>query len=197
MRLSESNYIGSGIAKIVYRHPDDPSICIKFPNPKKKRAKHDILREISYLKKHQNHIPWLCAYLGEIQCDEGIGYMYELARNEDGSLSQSIEYGFRDKKPDTLKLKIAAMYDQLIRQHAVVNDMSLSNMYIHEKRNGDYDLVLIDGFGNNNWIKIADYSKIFLISKLNRKFTSLCKGLQIPADFLCHRAQLIHRARSV
>ncbi len=176
--------MGSGIAKVVYEHPNDPDVCIKFPNPKKKRAKHDILREISYLKKHQTNLPWLCPYLGEIECDRGVGYMYKLARNEDGSPSTSIARSFRDKDPETLKEKVAAMYAQLIEQHAVVNDMSLSNVYVHEKHDGDYDIVLIDGFGNSNWIKIADYSKFFLISKLNRKFTSLCNRLQIPADFL-------------
>ncbi len=184
MEISENDYMGKGIAKVVYKHPSDPNICIKFPNGKKRRALRDILREISYLKKHQQNLPWLSAYLGEIHCDRGIGYMYEIVRNEDGSPSQSISEFDHEKHTEILKQKIAAMYLELIKEHAVVNDLSLNNIFVSMKTKGDFDLILIDGFGNNNFIKIADYSKYFLREKLNRKFGKLCGKLKISSDFL-------------
>jgi len=75
------------------------------------------------------------------------------------------------------------MYHQARERKAVINDLSLSNIYIRKKTTG-FDLVLIDGFGNSNFIKLADYSKSFLTKKLNRKFTKLCKKLEIDPGFM-------------
>lgn len=184
MNISEDHYMGRGRAKVVYRHPDDPNICIKFPNNDKRRSQHDILREISYLKKHQQNLPWVSPYLGEISCDRGVGYLYEIVRNEDGSLSQSLADLDHEKYKEHLEPKLAAMYVNLIKEHAVVNDLRLSNLFVREKGDGSFELILIDGFGNNNFVKIADYSKFFLIKKLNRKFGRLCEELKISSPWL-------------
>ncbi len=188
MKILEELYLGKGVAKVVYRHPSDPTICIKFPKKKKKRALHDILREISYLKKHQDKLPWLSRYIGEIESDRGRGFMYQVALHEDGSPAENLWQLDHAKYKSELEQKVSAMYTQLIREHAVVNDLNLRNIYVSNKHNGDFDLILVDGFGNNNFIKIADYSKFFLIQKLNRKFTNLCNQLNIPSSFL-HKKQ--------
>jgi len=72
MEITEKYFLGKGIAKIVYQHPEDKNICIKFPNPNKKRALKDIQREITYLKRHQDHFTWLAPYFGEIETNLGI-----------------------------------------------------------------------------------------------------------------------------
>lgn len=184
IKIIKEHYMGEGIAKVVYRHPDDPSICIKFPNEKKKRALNDILREVYYLKKHQDKLPWLSSYLGEVKCDLGTGYMYEIVINEDGSPSQCIAKIDRKEHTKALLEKTSAIYFQLIAERAVVNDLSLSNIFFRTKLDGDFDLILIDGFGNNNFLRVADYSKHFFMKKLNRKFSKLCKNFGIPSDFM-------------
>ncbi|MEM7206528.1 MAG: YrbL family protein [Pseudomonadota bacterium] len=184
IELSDDDYIGRGIAKIVYRHPFDPSLCIKFPNKSKKRAEQDILREIKYLKKHQENLPWLSHYRGVVNSNFGRGYAYELVKNEDGSPSVSLDKCRHTKDRRVLREKVSSMYFQLIDEHAVVNDLSLSNFLIKDKTDGNFDLILIDGFGNSNFIKIADFSRFLLLKKLNRKFTKLCRKLDIPSDFL-------------
>lgn len=190
MKISESDYLGRGGTKVVYKHPQDPNICIKFPRKDKKRALNGLLREISYLKKHQETLPWLSPYLGTIECDLGTGYMYEIPRNEDGSPSQELSKEDSKGNPEALKAKISSMYFELIQAHAVVNDLNLNNIFFRKKTNGDFDLILIDGFGNNNFIKIADFSKHFLIKKLNRKFSILCHRLNITPDFLVDKRPL-------
>ena len=186
INISEDDFMGSGKVKVVYRHPEDRSLCIKFPQKKKKRALHDILREISYLKKHQDNLPWLSSYLGEVNCDKGTGYLYGIIQNADGADSQSIAKFDHQKHKAEIEKQVKKMYFDLIDQHAVVNDLSLQNIYvrINNESESDFELVLIDGFGNNNLIRIADYSKFFLKGKLKRKFTKLCNRLNISCDFL-------------
>ena len=183
MYISNNHFIGQGIAKIVYEHPTDKNICIKFPNPKKKRSLHDIKREVSYLKKHQNQLNWVAPYIGKTETNLGTGYMYQMVRDYSGEISTPlIETSWLERKKD-VEQKIIKMYQEALSHHAVINDLSSSNIYLQEKKEG-FNIVLIDGFGNNNFIKIADYSKLFLRQKLNRKFTYLCKRLEIPSDFL-------------
>jgi len=183
MEITEKYFLGKGIAKIVYQHPEDKNICIKFPNPNKKRALKDIQREITYLKRHQDHFTWLAPYFGEIETNLGRGYMYQTVRDESGKLSQDItKTNWREHK-EAIEEKIITMYHQARERKAVINDLSLSNIYIRKKTTG-FDLVLIDGFGNSNFIKLADYSKSFLTKKLNRKFTKLCKKLEIDPGFM-------------
>lgn len=183
MDITEDYFMGKGIAKRVYQHPEDHDICIKFPNPSKKRALNDIKREIKYLKRHQDHLVWLAPYLGEIETNLGKGYMYQIVRDESGELSKPITETQWKQNRETVKEKVIVMYEQARVRKAVINDLSLSNIYVRQKASG-FDLVLIDGFGNNNFVKLADYSRSFLTKKLNRKFTGLCKRFDIKPDFL-------------
>ncbi len=187
IHLSEEDFIGRGIAKRVYRHPGDDGICVKFPNGKKRRAIHDIRREIKYLKKHQENLPWLSRYLGEVESNLGTGFMYELVRHEDGALASAITAAEIDHHSEALLGKVKEMYFQLIAERAVVNDLRLANVFFRRKLDGGFDLILIDGFGNNNLIKIADYSSYFRVQKLNRKFKKLCGKLGVVDDFLVGR----------
>lgn len=129
-------------------------------------------------------MPFLAPYVGSIATNLGTGYVYQLARNEDGSRSKGINEYIDSLDPDILHGKVVAMYDQLIEHRGVVNDLGLANIFVREHLSNDYDLCLVDGFGNSDFIKLADYSLAFMIKKLNRKFTSLCNKLDIPTDFL-------------
>jgi len=183
MDILENHFIGEGGTKLVYSHPSDNNICIKFPR-KKRRALTGLLREIKYLKKHQDNLPFLSAYLGKVTCNLGVGYMYQMAKNEDGSPAKDISHSKDTLPTHELHQKVSSIYSQLIKQHAVINDLNLGNIYVKHKLDGGFELILVDGFGNNNFIKIGDYSKYFLVKKLNRKFEKLCRRLNISSDFL-------------
>lgn len=183
IELNHSYYLAKGGSKVVYRHPADPGICIKFPKEGKKHALSSIQSEIRFLNKHRKDLPWIAAYLGTIKTNLGTGYAYELVRDADGSLSESLSPSICESIEPKVKGKIATMYRQLIDAHAVVNDLKLKNILFKRTKDDDFDLILVDGFGNDNYIKIADYSKYFLIRKLNRKFGRLCKSLELSQDF--------------
>lgn len=184
--ISEKDFLGQGGTKRVYRHPDNPQLCIKFPRKDKPRALNGLLRELKYLKKYQEKLPFLSPYLGKIQSNLGTGYLYQIAQNEDGTPAKDLRQHHQHLDSETLYQKISHLYQLLVKERAVVNDLQLSNFFIIEKSGKDYDLCLVDGFGNTNLIKICDYSKYFLLKKLNRKFKKLCSKLKLPSDFLDH-----------
>jgi len=183
LELSEKHFIGRGGTKLVYRHPLDPELCVKFPRPEKKGTVQDIHREISYFKKHQDALPFLAPFLGTIETPLGLGYLYKMVRDEDGKISQDIGI-FRKDAPKDLSSKISAIYHQCLVRKAVINDTKLDNILVSQKKSGDYTIYVVDGFGNPDFIKICDYSRFFLKLKLRRKFKKLCRKLNISDDFL-------------
>ncbi len=186
MHLSESQFLGQGSTKTVYTHPSDPLLCIKFPRTDHKaRGKADILREIKYLQKHQDRLPFLSKYYDTIETNLGTGYLYQRALNADGSPAMAMPH-FLKTKPDRelLYQKVADIYQQLIKTHAIASDLQPLNFFTPFDKNGDYFLFLVDGFGNSDFVKICDYSKFFFRRKLARKFTKLTKQLKIPDDFI-------------
>ncbi len=186
LKISKNLYLGKGGTKLAYLHPEDTGLCIKFPRLDKRRKKKGLLREIRYLEKHQDTLPFLSKYVGTVPTDLGTGYLYTMIKNEDGSPSAQITKFLKetDGIPKNLQVKIKSIYDQLLHQRALIDDSSLSNIFISKKLSGDYDIYFIDGFGNSDFIKICDYSKFFLKIKLTRKFKKLCWRLKISSDFL-------------
>ena len=186
LEINKDLYLGKGGTKRVYLHPEDDGLCIKFPRLEKPRRKLGLLREIKYLEKHQDALPFLSKYVGTIATDLGTGYLYTTIKNEDGTPSAGIAKFLKETKgtPKNLEKKIESIYNQLLERRAVINDSSLSNIFIRKKESGDYDIYLIDGFGNSEFIKISDYSKFFLKKKLNRKFKKLFWRLKISDHFL-------------
>lgn len=183
LKISEKLLLGEGGTKVAYRHPEDSDICVKFPSINKKRAQVDLLREIKYLKKHQDRLPFLAQYIDEVETNQGTGYMYQLIRNEDGSPSKDLTHHLNDLDKVCLKKKIVKIYHALIEEHALMSDMQLANIFIIEKLSGDYDLCFVDGFGNSDFIKICDVSKFFFMNKLNRKFEKLFRKLGMEEEF--------------
>jgi len=54
---------------------------------------------------------------------------------------------------------------------------------VHGATKSKYDLYIVDGLGNSDFIKICDVSKIFLKKKLIRKFTRLTHSLNLKITF--------------
>jgi len=114
VEIKQEHFLGRGGTKVVYSHPYDPDLCIKFPRKDKKRALSGLEREIYYLKKHQEHLSWLGAYIGNVETNLGLGYAYQRIRDFDGKYSESIStYNFKNYI-SSIQDKVHLMRKQLI-----------------------------------------------------------------------------------
>ncbi len=179
LKITRENYLGEGEQKEVYIHPEKPELCVKFPKRDKKRKAKGLNREIRYTKQYQDELPFLARYVGFTETDRGRGYLFEVVRNDDGSISKTLSSVRSELDQGDLSDKVEEMYRSLLSARAVVSDLHASNILVQKHEGDSYDLMLIDGFGNSDFIKICDYSQHFLKKKLIRKFTQLCKELQI------------------
>lgn len=182
--LSKEHYLGEGEQKQVFLHPDDEGLCIKFAKKDKRRKAGGLKREIRYTKKFQGVLEFLAKYRGELETNMGKGHLFDLIRNSNGEISATLSSSFRELDQNVLVGKIREIYQTLLKEGAVVSDLHVSNILVQLLGNSDYKLVLIDGFGNSDLIKICDYSRVFLKHKLDRKFTKLCKQMSINAELV-------------
>jgi hypothetical protein len=67
----------------------------------------------------------------------------------------------------------------------LVSDLHPGNLLLQKLSANDYQLVMIDGFGNSDFIKICDYSRFFLKKKLIRKFKRMLLQIGLPTEGIC------------
>lgn len=179
INLDEKSYISEGSQRIIYAYPEYPDRCIKILKNKKNRS---VDRELFYLKKYRKLSNSISKFHGKINTNLGLGYIFDLIRNDDGSISKTLASEVHNIENDNLKFKIHSLYIDFIDRKIVVSDMHSSNILVRYS-DVDFDLYLIDGVGNSDYIKICDYSRWFLKKKLRRKFNRLSKSLDISIDF--------------
>ena len=183
IKLNQRGYITEGSQRLLYRHPENPELCIKIP--KAESNGRYISREIKYTKKYQNKINNIPSFHGEIHTDLGTGYIFDLVKNHDGSVAQTLR-DYVDGGADIaiIRQKIEQLYALLLEKHIIVSDLHAGNILVRHITDSDYDLWIVDGLGNSDFIKICDISTFFHRKKLIRKFTRFARGIGLDMVFL-------------
>lgn len=191
VRLSDREPLARGRSRLVFEHPDDPSLIIKVIRPDvidarfgsgaawyKRRRRFG--RYISYVREFQEHVAvrascdasphFLQEVHGLVETDLGLGLVTSAARTEDGRLAPSLSElmqngGFDRDAADRLE----EFLRQLLDCPVIVSDLNPGNLvYAHTPDHGRH-FVLIDGLGNNNiWPLKALSRRLNRRSKLGR-----------------------------
>jgi len=182
IHLNQTGYITEGSQRLIYAHPDHSELCIKVP--KTESNQRYVSREIKYTQKYQNKIKSIPAYHGIIQTNLGQGYVFDLVKNYDGSISQTLrEYAEQGGDRDIIKQKIEALYDLFLIKHIIVSDLHAGNILVKHISETEFELWLVDGIGNSDFVKICDWFMFFHKKKLIRKFTRFSRGLGLEMTF--------------
>lgn len=67
----------------------------------------------------------------------------------------------------------------MVKETIIVGDFNESNILVQQREDSSRHLVIIDGVGNSDFIKFADYLKIFRNKKFDRKWEFLMHQLYI------------------
>jgi hypothetical protein len=90
--LDKSLFIGKGVYKKVYYHPEDSNLCIKISFDSSQDF--DTREELRYrrvCKKRVEQSSLLTKYFGTIETNLGTGHVFELVRDYDGKVSETLE----------------------------------------------------------------------------------------------------------
>lgn len=186
IELNDNLLIGNGSERSCYLHPDDRNICIKIVRTPNKRAKARTNRELKYAIKYKRaKIPLdvIPTYLGEVETNLGDGHQFSVVRDFDGNISSPLVTYISNNVFDSVILqKIILTYYAFLQSKALVSDLHPSNILLQKIDDYDFKLMIIDGFGNSDFIKICDYVPLFFRRKLIRKFKRMLINLNLPTE---------------
>ncbi len=176
--LEEKHIIGQGKDRICYIHPDDSDKCVKII--KVNRSHKQSIREHSYYKfmeRKNKDMRFLSKFYGKVNTNLGFGLVFELCRDSDIKISNSIGYYFENNLyEESLSIidNLKKLRKNLTKNTIVFTDFNSNNiLYKTETKT----IMVIDGIGNYDFIKISDYFERLAKNKINRRFDRFEKKL--------------------
>ena len=186
LKLTENCLIGVGSERKCYLHPENEKKCVKVTYKFGRRTKVRCEREIKYSFKYSmlpQHFKSIPRYFGKVDTNLGEGHVFELVLDFDGQISTKLSDFIQMNQPgDSLTKKICELYRTFLESRVLVSDFHPGNLVLQKSSADDYQLVMIDGFGNSDFIKICDYSRFFLKKKLVRKFKRILIQVGLPTE---------------
>ncbi|MCF6346498.1 MAG: YrbL family protein [Thiomicrorhabdus sp.] len=167
-------FIAQGRDRACYRHPYKKNICIKISIKPEKQS----LREKSYLeylsrKKVDLHLISQCR--GTVITSLGKGYLFDLAVNYDGRLSQTLTQAIKTNsisKTDVTQLLID-LKKHLITQLICIKDISPNNLSYVKTTEQTGFLYIIDGIGNPSHNPLTIRNKSLTHKAINQTWKRL------------------------
>ena len=191
--LDDSLIFATGGRRIIYQHPSEQNKLIKVDKPtdlqwiiKKKFIRRFLPKW--YLKKFsENYIDYK-AYkfyntlsseifdfipksYGIVNTNLGEGFCTEKIVNYDGSLTITVEkylklYGFDDK----LEKALYKLHEKMLKTNFIARELQTFNLVLRYTDKDNFDIYIIDGFGNPEKIKLSHIFKYIAKRKINKHF---------------------------
>jgi len=172
INLNLQELIACGDNRKCYLHANNKNLCIKvLHNDKPIKIQ---LREKQYYNSLiKRKVSWdrLSKMTQVIKTNQGIGLIFEVVRDFDGQISQSLDYYLQLNDPQLNKViiqEIEKLKDYLYREAIVFRDLITLNILLQKINANTYKAIIIDGIGHNDFIPICNYSKTFSRRKIIR-----------------------------
>ncbi|OCG24822.1 hypothetical protein A9G22_03830 [Gilliamella sp. App2-1] len=174
IRLSKEDYIGRGLHRKCYHHPENPNKCIKVNY--NDGAEEETKREISYYKHLiKRNVSWgaLAQYYGPVSTSYGEGHVFELIRDYNGEIAIPLEKYLANKKLtqqyyDDLVISLKNLKSALLKDRIITMTIKSKNILFQHLSTEKSRLVIIDNIGNSTLIPIATYIPFFAKAKIER-----------------------------
>ena len=178
INLDEKDFIGKGCDHRCYIHPTNDLLCVKiYYNPDKKHLYGSLNYNKNMLKK-QCFSSVLPKYYGEIQTNMGVGYVYDLIRDYDGNISNTLRHYLLSK--DLLKNNLSEfarclkiLQTKMIEDRVITNELVASNILYQKESENSGKLVIVDNLGCVSRVPLEyyfDFAACYKIKKRWRKF---------------------------
>jgi len=172
--LNASYFVGKGLHRECYIHPDNEHRCIKVVVA---GDMSESKREQSYYRLLQKRdICWdiLPRFHGLIETNKGAGAVFDLIRDFDGEVSKTLEHYLSTESLDStenpgISQAISVFKQELYRQSIITMTLSPKNIMYKKTAANEGRLILIDNIGNSDFIPICNYIDSLAKKKITRK----------------------------
>lgn len=170
-----------GKKRACYRHPKRDEVCVKVDLQPSSLSQKEAMVEVKahrrVLKREQSSAI-LSGFLGIEETNLGTGYLFELIRNEDGSLCSTLRACREELSDSMIKSLVRDFFHTCLENDYVVGDLHPKNVLVQDQRR----LVIVDGLGAVDLLPLYYSSRLLRRLKLNRKIRRLCRLLEIAYD---------------
>ena len=188
--LSDKQFISEGKTRTCYAHPEDKNLCIKVMKPSHEGAQF-LKKEIKYYKKIQKRnkkysLSFFAKYHGTIETNLGIGYLYDLVRDQNGKVSLPLKHYIETRSinefPNNLaKTALSDIKQKMVEYKVFGYDVYHENLLCRLKDKKEIELVLIDGIGisfqpttiRSHLAFLVNYSDFLARTRVETLFRSL------------------------
>ncbi len=175
--INKSALIGKGHHREVYRHPNDPNLCIKIIFDTNYDSR-EIQRELNYYKHlEKKGATWemLPRYHGDIETNLGTGSVFDMILDFDGSISRSLGHYLNSNEKtttyfDDLLISLSMLKSYLLKNKVVTKSLAHRNIVCQKSESGIGRLVLIDNIGNTEFLPISNHVGFMARKKIMRKW---------------------------
>ncbi|XKH60221.1 PhoP regulatory network YrbL family protein [Halomonas sediminis] len=173
VNLTEADLIGRGNKRACYKHPDDSRLCIKVA--RNAGAWHENVIEwiyINHLKQQGVPLDHLIDCYDWTNTNFGPGLVFERVMDEDGTPSPTLAEAIRTRRVEISDISPMLVYlkEWAIGYSVVVAELNSVNLLL-QKKNGGYNLMMVDGVGGRDRItwKFYMYRKSKLFSRMKTR----------------------------
>lgn len=176
IELDDTHFIGKGACRACYRHPADPSRCIKIDacppmGPTTKEARY---YEVLARLRPELDYSYIPRFHGFVETSRGRGGVFDLITDEGtGALSKlfvhCIEEGLVSADDPRWIAAHRTFLDKIFSDCTIVRDLHVRNFCARAMRDGSVQLVAIDGIGHRDFIPVCNYWNWAARRKLRRQ----------------------------
>lgn len=167
--------IGKGNERICYLNPEDNTKVIKVSYERKKGRSKQSDIEVKYYnelvrrkKMDWSHLP---KFYGEVDTDQGKGFIVDLVKDFDGQTSKSFKYYIDKNGVEPYKEELEA-YKQYFIEYLIIFNYGMMPKNILRRRIDEHSaqLVLIDGLGDVSYFTFPNKIPYFARKKVLRRW---------------------------
>lgn len=192
LKLDKSDFVGKGLHRECYRHPDNKALCVKVVvtgNDDETRREKKYYR---HLKKRNVSWEMIPEYHGDVETNLGTGSVFDLVVDHDGAVAKTLEYYLTSNEKTEahntgLQQALAALKEYLLAHQIITMTLKPKNIVYPQSGAAEPRLVVIDNIGNSDFIPVCNYSKYFARRKILRKWDKFEK---LMLDAYPHNAAL-------
>jgi len=175
LKLDKSDFVGKGLHRECYRHPDNIALCVKVVvtgNDDETRRERKYYRHLE-----KRNISWemIPRYYGDIETNLGLGSVFDLIIDGTGVVAKTLEYYLTS--PETTRAHsaglahaLAALKEYLLAHRIITMTLKPKNIVYTQEDATEPRLVIIDNIGNSDFIPVCNYSNFFARKKIFRKW---------------------------
>jgi hypothetical protein len=177
IHIDDTNIIGKGHHREVYRHPDNPNMCIKIVVDLEQNPHEEEKEKAYYRHLQKRNVSWemLPRYHGDVPTNLGPGSVFDLITNTDGNVAKTLGHYLQSNEltnthQQQLSLGLKNLKKYLLTQRILTQGLAHRNIVCQITHTAEFNLCVVDNIGNSEFIPLSQFFRFRAEKKINKKW---------------------------